>query len=135
MAQAKFTIETPASQVILELEKQEATCAGIAAAIAKHRALGDKTIVDVLRHTEPKHLVFDLYTFGQDADEETNNLTLNLLFPDKDKAEPMLAFRLYLDLPWLTTGQDKILESVFKGKLPTAESELANGIVKRTKNG
>mgnify|MGYP001592921162 CR=1 FL=1 len=48
--------------------------------------------------------------------------------------DSMLAFRTYLDLPWLTDGEDKLLESIFEGKLPTAEEELKKGIVKRAKN-
>jgi len=47
--------------------------------------------------------------------------------------DPMMAFSLYLRLAWLTDEEDKLLEVKFRGKLPTAEAELANGIVKREK--
>lgn len=47
--------------------------------------------------------------------------------------DPMMAFELYTRLEWLTDEEDKLLEAKFKGKVPTAEAELANGIVKRRK--
>ena len=47
--------------------------------------------------------------------------------------DPMMAFQLYLRAGWLKDEEDKLLEAKFKGKLPTAEAELANGIVKRMK--
>jgi len=47
--------------------------------------------------------------------------------------DPMTAFHLYVKLPWLTDQDDKLLLSKFEGKLPTAEAELAQGIVKREK--
>ena len=47
--------------------------------------------------------------------------------------DPMRAFSLYLKLDWLTDEEDKLLEAKFKGKLPRAEKELAQGIVKRKK--
>jgi hypothetical protein len=47
--------------------------------------------------------------------------------------DPMMAFSLYLELSWLSDEEDKLLEAKFKGKLPTAEAELAQGIVKRKK--
>lgn len=48
-------------------------------------------------------------------------------------SDPMMAFQLYLKAKWLTDKEDKLLEAKFKGKLPTAEAELAQGIVKRNK--
>ena len=47
--------------------------------------------------------------------------------------DPMTAFQLYITLPWLTDKDDELLLSKFQGKLPTAEAELAQGIVKRAK--
>jgi len=47
--------------------------------------------------------------------------------------DPMMAFMLYLKLAWLTDEEDELLEAKFKGKLPTAENELTQGIVKREK--
>jgi hypothetical protein len=48
--------------------------------------------------------------------------------------DPATAFHLYTELPWLTDKDDELLLSKFKGKLPTAEAELAQGIVKRKKS-
>ncbi len=47
--------------------------------------------------------------------------------------DPMSAFNLYLKASWLTDEEDELLEAKFKDKLPTAEAELAKGIVKRKK--
>jgi len=47
--------------------------------------------------------------------------------------DPMQAFSVYLDCEWLTAEEDKLLEEKFKGKLPRAEQELRDGIVRRKK--
>jgi len=47
--------------------------------------------------------------------------------------DSMMAFMLYIKAAWLTDEEDKLLEAKFKGKLPRAEKELAQGIVKRKK--
>ncbi len=46
---------------------------------------------------------------------------------------PMVAFVCYIRFAWLTDEEDKLLEDKFKGKLPTAEKELQDGIVQRAK--
>jgi hypothetical protein len=46
--------------------------------------------------------------------------------------DPMEAARLYIDCaPVLTEAEDITLKSIFKGKLPTVEKELRDGIVTR----
>lgn len=45
----------------------------------------------------------------------------------------MEAFIIYLDCDYLTAEEDKLLEEKFKGKLPRAEQELRDGIVRRKK--
>jgi hypothetical protein len=47
--------------------------------------------------------------------------------------DSMSAFVLYTKLKTLTSEEDRMLLAIFKGKLPTAERELAEGKVKRTK--
>lgn len=51
----------------------------------------------------------------------------------KKITDPMKAFLLYLKLKDLTDGEDRLLEEKFKGKLPQAEKELKQRIVKREK--
>lgn len=51
----------------------------------------------------------------------------------KKVKDPMSAFMLYINLPKITNDEENVLESVFKGKLPTAEKELKKGVVKRKK--
>ena len=72
---------------------------------------------------------WDLHVLGAITDSEVRKILIGKI------EDPMIAFNLYLSLPWLTDEEDKLLEEKFKGKLPTAEKELADGIVKRAKNG
>jgi hypothetical protein len=46
---------------------------------------------------------------------------------------PFRAFMIYIKVDDLTNAEDAILESKFIGKLPAAEKELMDGIVKRAK--
>lgn len=47
---------------------------------------------------------------------------------------PTLAFHLYTSVPDLTDAEEKFLLSLFEGKLPTAEQELADGSIVRAKD-
>ncbi|GAI94511.1 unnamed protein product [marine sediment metagenome] len=76
---------------------------------------------------DPAWGVWLLKLFGEEIDLKER---LKVIAPIKDS---MTAFNLYLDLSWLTDKESKLLESKFKGKLPTAERELRDGIVKRSK--
>ena len=49
--------------------------------------------------------------------------------------EPTLAFMLYLNVAWLTDEEDVLLEAKFKGKKPSLEKDLEDGVIKRAKNG
>ena len=46
---------------------------------------------------------------------------------------PMLSFQMYVKISDLTEAEDKILESNFVGKLPVAEKQLKDGVIKRAK--
>jgi len=89
--------------------------------------------VDVLltATTDPDHNpMWTVYTFkaiGQKYSQKDRLQVLNQI------EDAMTAFHLYVTLPWLTNQDDKLLLSKFEGKLPTAEAELAQGIVKREK--
>ena len=71
--------------------------------------------------------VWCLVSFKDEFDKEVREK-----FMDKI-TDTMMAFCLYVDMPWLTDDEDIILESKFKDKLPSAEAELAQGIVERKK--
>ena len=47
--------------------------------------------------------------------------------------DPMTAFQVYLKVADLTNAEDVILKAKFHGQLPTAEKELADGVVVRAK--
>jgi len=78
-------------------------------------------------HSNPSWTAWAITTIGEQYSQEDR---LHELAKIQD---PMTAFRLYIDLPWLTDKDDELLLSKFQGKLPTAEAELAQGIVKRKK--
>ena len=42
---------------------------------------------------------------------------------------------LYLNVAWLTDEEDVLLEAKFKGKKPSLEKDLEDGVIKRAKNG
>jgi hypothetical protein len=68
-----------------------------------------------------------LARFGQSLSSEVRQLMI------KQIDEPMFAFCCYRQFAFWTDTEDRILESIFKGKLPTAEKELADGVVTRAK--
>lgn len=72
--------------------------------------------------------IWFLHTFGEEIDPSLRKK----IFASSVK-DPMMALQLYLSLAWLTAEEDKLLEEMFKGKLPTAEEELEKGIVTRAK--
>jgi hypothetical protein len=89
--------------------------------------------VDVLltATTDPDHnpmwTVFAFKAIGQKYSQKDRLQVLNQI------EDAMTAFTLYTEIKWLTDQDDELLLSKFKGKLPTAEAELAQGIIKRKK--
>jgi hypothetical protein len=77
----------------------------------------------------PQWELWYLHYFGEQTEVNCRMKGLRLI------KDPVMAFRIYRTYPWLSDEEDKLLEEKFKGKLPTAENELATGIVKRAKNG
>ena len=47
--------------------------------------------------------------------------------------DPMLAFRVYLEVADLTDQEDALLEAKFTGLLPTSEKELEDSVIERAK--
>lgn len=93
----------------------------------------DMTLEDALNHVkddsqwESSWGMWWLRLFGDEASE---SVVLGIIRTIKD---PMMAFMLYLKLPWLTNNIDRALEDLFRGKLPRAEEELRIGKVRRAK--
>jgi len=83
----------------------------------------------MVNHTLEKDAPWTLLKLGRDAPPELRDILIEKV------RDPMIAFTLYLRLEWLTDEEDKLLEEKFKGKLPTAEKELADHIVTRAKYG
>ena len=62
-----------------------------------------------------------------EIDEEVQNGFMEKI------TDPMTALQLLLQADYLTEKQDKYLEKIYKGKLPTAEKELKTGVIKIAK--
>jgi hypothetical protein len=131
-SEAKYSDQTPADDFLILFDRLKA-CAESKPAYSKYQGKGltFKDFIDGFARGEfePEWGLWMLKLFGEDIEPESR---LNALAVIKD---PMQAFSAYLELPWLTDEEDKLLESKFKGKLPRAERELKDGVVKRLKNG
>jgi len=122
MSQKKYSKESPADDLLLVLGKLK-YCSEATSFYSKYAG---KTVGQMIAET-PKQswAVWYLRVLGKENSEE------NCLAMIAHITDPMVAFNLYLKLPWLTDKEDKLLEDKFKGKLPTAEKELLQGVLKR----
>jgi len=127
MSNAELNIHTVDDYI--KLLKDKPVCAKAVAWLEKYR--GQPVDVLLTATTDPDHdpawTVFAFKAIGQKYSQEDR---LHVLGQIKDV---MTAFTLYTEITWLTDQDDELLLSKFKGKLPTAEAELAKGIVKRKK--
>lgn len=120
----KYKPETPADELLVALERLK-FCAE---AKIHYEQYAGRTVGEMAAGIQDQSwAAWYLSVFGKENDVE---LREKIFAHIKD---PMMAFSLYLRLDWLTDEEDKLLEAKFKGKLPTAEAELAQGIVKRAK--
>ena len=126
MPDKRWRKNTPASKK-LEALKKAGACAE-----ALEYLKTSATVMDLgvnIPADKPEWAVWDLTVFGKDEEVAIRKVMIAKI------KEPMMAFRMYLDLDFLTTDEDKMLEDIFKGKLPRAEKELADGVTARAKNG
>lgn len=121
--------DTPTKDVIAQAEGLLAC----AEAIDWYRHFTDvpfgESIDAVLADTtaNPSWTAWFLTILGEKIDPEPRKRLLGKI------RDPMMAFSLYLGCEWLTDEEDQLLEAKFKGKLPAAEAELAQGIMSRRK--
>ena len=124
-----YTSETPVKDILEEIKRLSAC----SEAIAWDSRYTNKTIGELIdgvsdgTHKE-SWLIWALVKLGGLFDSPTRKRYIDKI------TDPMIAFNLYCRLDWLTDKEGKLLEAKFKGKLPTAEAELAQGIVKRKKS-
>lgn len=124
----KFKPNTPISEVFAAWRKNGTCAVGVERAIVFYAARGDKTAIDMAKKPmDIPTLCWDIINFGEETSPELRKVMLAAI------TDTMMAFHLYHSLPFLTDEEDKLLEEKFKGKLPTAENELATGVVKRAK--
>jgi len=129
MSNAKLNIRTVDDYI--KLLENKGVCAKGLVWLKKYKGQP----VDVLltatsdkEHSNPAWTAWAIATIGEQYSQEDRLHELDKI------QDPMTAFRLYVELPWLTDQDDKVLLSKFEGKLPTAEAELVQGIVKRKKS-
>ena len=123
-SEAKYKAETPADD-LLKVLKRLSYCSE-----AKNyfKKFAGGSVLEMVEGTlDQSWASWYLAVLGED-----NEIKLRKIMISRIK-DPMMAFTLYLRLSYLTDEEDKLLELKFKGKLPTAEAELAKGIVKREK--
>ena len=129
----KYNPDTPAEELIKALGKAGlGNCSGNP--IQLFRQTGAKTVMDMAL-TSPelarwqRWADWNLSVLGGETATEVRKVLIAKI------TDPMIAFRLYLKADWLTDEEDRLLGEKFKGKLPTAEKELKDGMVKRQKLG
>lgn len=120
----KYYSNTPASEKLKVLKKAGA-CNEALECLKSSATVMDLAIN--IPTDKPGWAAWDLQMFGEEEDIEIRKVMIVKI------KEPMMAFRLYCTLSWLTGKEDVLLEAMFKGKLPTAEKELEDGIVTRAK--
>ena len=128
----KYYPDTPARVVIKALVKLLPICGQRPIALDFHGSIAaaNGTALDMAINTpNERWAAWDLKVLGAETNTELRKVLIGKI---KDS---MLAFRLYLDLDFLTAEEDKMLEAIFGGKLPAAEKELAEGVVTRAKRG
>jgi hypothetical protein len=73
-----------------------------------------------------------LKNFGDEFDTHCRRRFIEKL--SKDNMMEMHAFLIWRDTPWLTDEEDAMLETIWRGKLPTVEDELRRGLHPRKKS-
>jgi hypothetical protein len=124
-----FTRKTPMKTILSQI-KGKSACPKAVDWVKKHADLTWGEAADIMvqdTNFEQVWAAWVLAKIGEIADATIIKAHIDKI------TDPMMAFSLYLELSWLSDEEDKLLEAKFKGKLPTAESELAQGIVKRAK--
>jgi len=129
MSEIKYFPDTPAEKLLQVLWK-----IGICSEAEIHYSQFSKekspnaTVKDMVESTPEQHwAAWYLQVLGKETDTEMCKVMIAKI------EDPMLAFLMYLKVACLTDEEDKILESIFKGKVPTVEQELKDGIVSRKK--
>lgn len=128
---SKYDENTPFSKLVTDYALKQTTAVCVAAQDWNKQhlgeTLGEMAGLSTRADYDPAWGIWLLQKFGAEIDVAIRK---RLIIAIKDL---MTAFRVYITYSWLTDEEDKLLEEKFKGKLPTAEAELANGIVKRAK--
>ena len=79
------------------------------------------------KEVSPSWAAWALQQLGSKLEERMRHILIGMI------TDPMQAFSIHLDCDYLTAEEDKLLEEKFNGKLPRAEQELREGIVRRKK--
>ena len=120
----RYELDTSADELLVELKRYK-YCSDAESFCTK---FAGRTVDEMVTKTPNQSwAAWYLRIFGENSEI---SLRKKMIAQIKDS---MMAFSLYCKLSWLTEEEDKLLEDKFKGRLPTAEAELAQGIVARNK--
>ena len=120
----KYKSETPADELLERLRRLSAC----AEAMEHYNKFGGGTVNEMVEGTlDQSWAAWYLSVLGKANETKLRKVMISRI------KDPMMAFSLYLKLAWLTDEEDKLLEDKFNGKLPTAEKELVDGKVTRTR--
>jgi len=122
----EISLDTKTSDVLDQL-KEQSPCAEAIDWMEQYKDLSWDECIDSHKIDDQSWAMWLLVKVGK-----VSNLELRKKLIDRIR-DPMMAFSLYLRTDWLTDEEDRLLEAKFKGKLPRAEAELSQGIVKRKK--
>jgi hypothetical protein len=127
-SKVKYTTDTPASDVIRVLKRLDA-CSEAVLWFNKYegKTYGELNDGCADKEYNPGWGIWLLELFGEEIDIKERLKVIDKI------TDPMSAFSIYIRRPWLTDEEDALLLSKFKGKVPQAEKELRDGIIKRVK--
>lgn len=125
---ALYTVDYPVKEFANVLSRLGACQEGIDSLHAQCPDLDNATMQDAfLALPNEGWALWLLKVLGADMSQKLHELLI-------DKIEsPAWAFATYLEVASLSDEDDRLLEAKFKGIMPTAEQELADGVVTRAK--
>jgi hypothetical protein len=128
---SKYGSNTPFSTFVNAYPTKENVCSAAQKWNSRYlmKTLGEMANDDDLKSVDydPSWGIWLLYKFGEDIDVHIRKKLISAI------RDSMQAFSVYLTFVWLSDEEDELLEEKFKGKLPTAEKELVDGVVTRAK--
>ena len=129
-----FTLQTPFSEYVLAVKAKNACKEAVDWCEKVSSENKDLTINGALDLYINDTSLGDGWAYWNLTSFESEfDINIKKMFLSKVK-EPMIAFQLFKVLKETTKSEETILRNKFRGKLPTAEKELRDGILIREKD-